>query len=56
MEAARARGLVRLEGEVLAENTAVRALLSRLGFSFRRDPESADVLLIEKALIGPAGS
>jgi acetyltransferase len=53
MEAARARGLVRLEGEVLAENTAVRALLSRLGFSFRRDPESADVLLIEKALTGP---
>jgi acetyltransferase len=56
MEAARARGLVRLEGEVLAENTAVRALLSRLGFSFRRDPESADVLLIEKALTGPTGS
>jgi acetyltransferase len=53
IEAARARGLVRLEGEVLAENVAVRALLGRLGFSFRRDPESADVLLIEKWLAGP---
>jgi acetyltransferase len=63
VEAARARGIVRLEGEILAENTAVRALLERIGFSFRRDPESADVLLIELKLAsggdrapeGPAG-
>ena len=41
MEAARARGIVRLEGEVLAENTPVRALLAGLGFSFRRDPRRA---------------
>ena len=57
IEVARARGIVRLEGEVLAENTGIRALLARLGFSFHRDPESADVLLIEKLLAGgpPAG-
>jgi acetyltransferase len=54
LEAARARGIVRLEGEVLAENAAIRALLARLGFTFRRDPESADLLLIEKTLAGAA--
>jgi acetyltransferase len=55
VEAARARGIVRLEGEVLAENAPIRALLGRLGFSFRRDPESSDVLLIEKSLAAAAG-
>ena len=50
--AARARGIVRLEGEVLADNTAVRSLLARLGFSLRRDPDGADVFLIEKRLAG----
>lgn len=54
MEAARARGFVRLEGEVLGENTPMRSLLARLGFSFRRDPDGGDVLLIEKMLAGPA--
>ncbi|WP_242392519.1 bifunctional acetate--CoA ligase family protein/GNAT family N-acetyltransferase [Anaeromyxobacter oryzisoli] len=49
-ELARARGAVRLEGEILAENERVRALLARLGYSFRRDPEEPDVFLIEKAL------
>ena len=50
--AARARGIVRLEGEVLADNTAVRSLLARLGFSLRRDPDGADIFLIEKRLAG----
>jgi acetyltransferase len=54
MEAARARGFVRLEGEVLGENTPMRSLLARLGFSFHRDPDGGDVLLIEKMLAGPA--
>ncbi|HEX9308041.1 MAG TPA: GNAT family N-acetyltransferase, partial [Anaeromyxobacter sp.] len=49
---ARARGIVRLEGEVLAENTGIRALLARLGFTFRRDPDSPELLLIERLLAG----
>ena len=53
--AARARGIVRFEGEVLAENAPIRALLARLGYSFRRDPEAADVVLVEKALTGAVG-
>ena len=52
MDDARARGIVRLEGEVLAENTGIRALLARLGFTFRRDPDSPELLLIERVLAG----
>jgi len=50
IEAARARGIVRLEGEVLAENTPARSLMARLGFSQRRDPDSPDLCLIERDL------
>ena len=53
-DAARSRGIVRLEGEVLAENAPIRSLLARLGFSFRRDPDGGDVFLIEKTLAGSA--
>jgi acetyltransferase len=49
-EAARARGIIRLEAEVLAENLPIRALLARLGYSFHRDPDAADVFLVEKDL------
>lgn len=51
IEAARARGIERLEGEMLAENSAVRALVTRFGFTIRADPESSDVCLIEKTLL-----
>ena len=51
IDAARARGIERLEGEMLAENSAVRALVTRFGFTIRADPESADICLIEKMLV-----
>jgi hypothetical protein len=34
-----------------AEDAAVRALVKPFGFTIRADPESADVCLIEKALV-----
>ena len=51
VEAARARGIERLEGEMLAENAAVRALVTRFGFTIAADPESAEVCLLEKILV-----
>ena len=51
IDAARARGIERLEGEMLAENSAVRALVTRFGFTIRTDPEDADICLIEKMLV-----
>jgi acetyltransferase len=48
--AARARGITRLEGEVLHENTTALALMARLGFSIRRDPDSPDLCLVEASL------
>jgi acetyltransferase len=51
IDAARGRGIERLEGEMLAENSAVRALVTRFGFTIRPDPESADICLIEKRLV-----
>ena len=52
LEAARARGIVRMGGEVLADNTKVRSVLARLGFTFHRDPDGGDVFSIEKRLAG----
>lgn len=51
IDAARARGIERLEGEMLAENSAVRALVTRFGFTIRADPKDADICLIEKTLV-----
>ncbi len=50
IESARARGFELLEGEILAENEGARALVKGHGFTLRRDPESAELLLIEKRL------
>lgn len=50
IETARARGFELLEGEILAENEGARALVKGHGFTLRRDPESAELLLIEKRL------
>jgi acetyltransferase len=52
IDAARARGIARLEAEVLRENAGALALLARLGFSIRRDPESPDLCLGELSLAG----
>lgn len=48
MEIARARGIRRFEGEMLAENLPIRNLLASLGFRFRRDPEGGDIVLFER--------
>ncbi len=50
--AARARGIARLEGEVLHENSTALELMAREGFAIRRDPESPDLCLIEMSLAG----
>jgi acetyltransferase len=50
VDAAAARGVERLEGEMLADNTAMRRLATRSGFTIRLDPESADTCLVEKTL------
>jgi hypothetical protein len=42
----------RLEGEVLAENTAALTLMRGAGFSVRRDPESPELCLVERELGG----
>jgi acetyltransferase len=51
IDAARDRGIERLDGEMLAENSAVRALVTRFGFTIRPDPESGELCLIEKTLV-----
>lgn len=50
VNAARVRGIQRLEGEVLAENSRSRAMLARVGFTIRRDPESAVMCLFDMDL------
>jgi acetyltransferase len=54
IELARARGIRRLEGEMLSENLPIRNLLASLGFAFRRDPEGGDLILFERMLDRPA--
>jgi acetyltransferase len=44
IEYARAEGLKRLEGAILAENRAMIALVTKLGFSMWNDPEERGVL------------
>jgi acetyltransferase len=51
VDTARARGLHRLAGETLAENTAAIALVTRFGFTTHRDPDDASLLLLEKILV-----
>ena len=48
IDAARARGIFRLEGEMLAENEPIRRLLASLGFSFHRDPDGGDLIFFER--------
>jgi acetyltransferase len=54
IELARARGVRRLEGEMLSENLPIRNLLASLGFAFRRDPEGGDLVLFEQTFAPPA--
>ena len=50
MEVARSRGLRTMEGEVLAQNTNMMALMHRLGFSARNSPEDEGIKLVSKRL------
>jgi acetyltransferase len=50
MEAAKARGIRVMEGEVLAENTGMLDLMSHLGFSSRTHPQSPEVVIVTKEL------
>jgi len=50
MEAARAAGLTRMEGIVLATNHQMLAFARRLGFDLRRDVDDLDTVRIERRL------
>jgi acetyltransferase len=47
IDAARASGIPRLEGEILSENAPMRAILVKLGCTLRRNPASPDTVLFE---------
>jgi acetyltransferase len=50
IEAARQRGFKRIEGEILTENTNMRALVEKLGFRVDSNPEEMTIVLAEKLL------
>ena len=50
MEAARARGFQTMEGEVLASNQGMLALVRDLGFDVRTSPEDPGVKRVNRAL------
>ena len=50
IEGARARGLKRMEGFVLAGNSGMLNLARRLGFTLRRDPHDQTVTIVDLAL------
>jgi acetyltransferase len=47
---ARARGLARMEGIVLASNRKMLSFMRQLGFSLRRDPQDGNNVLVARAL------
>ncbi|HYD80961.1 MAG TPA: GNAT family N-acetyltransferase [Paucimonas sp.] len=52
---ARAAGIVWLDGDVLAENVAMRRLLERAGFTIRSHPEGGNLVRATKRLSRPEG-
>ncbi|SMF95780.1 acetyltransferase [Methylomagnum ishizawai] len=54
IEAARDKGYVALEGEVLANNTKMLGLMKKLGFASRISPEDAGLMWVSKALLSGA--
>jgi acetyltransferase len=50
IEAARQRGFKRIEGEILTENTNMRALVEKLGFHVDSNPEERTIVLAAKLL------
>ena len=54
IQGAGARGLKRMEGFVLAENSRMLALARRLGFTVQTDPQDATVMIVRLDLTAPA--
>jgi acetyltransferase len=52
IEYGRAEGLKMIEGEVLAENTAMLAMCKKLGFDITADPRDPDTCVVTLALGG----
>jgi acetyltransferase len=50
MEAAKAKGFRKMEGEVLAENGAMLSLVKRLGFSVGTLPEEPAIFAVQRDL------
>lgn len=50
IDAARDHGLRQMEGQVLAENKGMLAMMSALGFSRRRDPDDPALVRVERDL------
>jgi acetyltransferase len=50
IEAAKARGFKKMEGEVLAENGAMLSLVKRVGFSVRTLPEEPAIFAVQRNL------
>ncbi|OBS09517.1 bifunctional acetate--CoA ligase family protein/GNAT family N-acetyltransferase [Acidihalobacter prosperus] len=50
MRTAHDRGIKRMEGEVVARNQAMLALVARLGFEKRTHPEDSEVRVVSRAL------
>ena len=50
IEAARQRGCKRIEGEILTENTNMRALVEKRGFRVESNPEEMTIVLATKLL------
>jgi acetyltransferase len=50
IEYARAEGLKIIEGQVLAENTAMLAMCRELGFSISPDPSDPDTCIVKLAI------
>ena len=53
MDCAAARGLRRIEGQVMAANRGMLQLMERLGFSRRVDPDDSALVLVERELTAP---
>ena len=50
MDAARAKGLKIMEGEVLKTNTSMLKLMNRLEFSVTESPDDANIKRVSKVL------
>jgi acetyltransferase len=50
MEAAKARGIKTMEGEILTNNTNMLSLVRHLGFTIRTSPEDPGIKIVHRTL------